>query len=88
MNPTRCCIACRKRKEKKNLIRIVADESGNAIYDKEQKINSRALYICKDIQCLEDIKKFIAKNKFKAKIYIESDSFVKLIDELKIEVGE
>lgn len=88
MNPTRCCIACRKRENKDTLIRIVSNKDGNAIYDRKQKENTRAMYICKNKKCLENIQKCIIKNKFKSKIEIDTDSFMKLINELKIEVGE
>lgn len=84
----RTCIACRNKDIKENLIRIVSDESGNSVYDREQKLNSRAIYLCKNKKCLENIKKSIEKNKFKSKVYINKESFVKLIDELEIEVGE
>lgn len=88
MEPTRCCIACRKRNDKNKLMRIVADKNNNAVYDEKQKINSRAMYICRNIECLRNLKKCISKNKFKSKVYIETTSFVELIDKLEIEVGE
>ncbi|MDO4282945.1 MAG: YlxR family protein [Clostridia bacterium] len=88
MRPTRCCVACRKRNDKNNLIRIVADKGGNAIYDKEQKMNARAIYLCRNIECLKNIKKCIMKDKFKSKENMKIDSLLKLIDELEIEVGE
>lgn len=88
MEPTRCCIACRKRNEKNKLIRIVADKNNNAIYDDKQNINSRAMYICRNIECLRSLKKCINKSKFKSKVCINNESFVRLIDKLEIEVGE
>lgn len=88
MGPTRCCIACRNRDDKSNLIRIVSDKCGNAIYDKEQKNNSRGFYLCKNKNCLESIKKCVIKNKFKSKVYIEKESFLNLIEKIEIEVGE
>lgn len=88
MEPTRCCIACRRRNNKEKLIRIVADEDMNAVYDSKQKINSRAMYICRNIECLRSLKKCINKNKFKSKVCVNKESFVRLIDKLEIEVGE
>lgn len=88
MEPTRCCIACRKRNSKNKLLRIVVDENMNAIYDDKQKNNSRAMYICRNIECLRSLKKSINKNKFKSKVCINNESFVRLIDKLEIEVGE
>ena len=84
----RTCIVCRNKDIKENLIRIVSYKNGNTMYDREQKVNSRAIYLCKNKKCLESIKKYILKNKFKSKVYINNESFVKLIDELEIEVGE
>ena len=83
MNPTRSCVACRKKNNKKDLYRIAIDKDGKAIYDVNQKLSLRAIYICKDKTCLNNIKKCIEKNKFKSKMYIETDSFLKLIDELE-----
>lgn len=88
MSPTRCCIACRKRNEKKNLIRIVADQEGNAIYDKVQKENSRGIYLCRDLKCIEMMKKYILKNKFKVKISVKQESFLQLMSKMESELGE
>ena len=88
MNPTRCCIACRKRNEKKNLMRIVADQEGNAIYDKVQKENSRGIYLCRDLKCIEMMKKYILKNKFKVKISVKQESFLQLMSKMESELGE
>lgn len=88
MSPTRCCIACRKRNEKKNLMRIVADQEGNAIYDKVQKENSRGIYLCRDLKCIEMMKKYILKNKFKVKISVKQESFLQLMSKMESELGE
>lgn len=88
MGPTRCCIACRKRNDKKNLIRIVADQEGNAIYDKVQKENSRGIYLCRDLKCIEMMKKYILKNKFKVKISVKQESFLQLMSKMENELGE
>ena len=53
MKPIRMCTVCRKRQEKEKYIRIVRDENNNAIYDENHKINSRAIYFCKDINLYE-----------------------------------
>ena len=88
MNPIRCCIACKARKNKSELIRIVINEDGKPIVDRSQKINSRSIYICKDTKCIENIKKAIKKKKLKIKINVDEDSLLKLLEELGEEIWE
>ena len=88
MNPIRCCIACKARKNKSELIRIVINEDGKPIVDRSQKINSRGIYICEDTKCIENIKKAIKKKKLKIKINVDEDSLLKLLEELGEEIWE
>ena len=88
MTPMRCCIACRKRKEKSDLIRLVADENKNAIIDKNHNINSRGIYLCKDKNCIKNLQKAIEKNKVKFKIDIEVQSLLNVLKELGEEIWE
>ena len=88
MNPIRCCIACKARKNKSELIRIVINEDGKPIVDRRKKINSRGIYICKDTKCIENIKKAIKKKKLKIKINVDEDSLLKLLEELGEEIWE
>ena len=54
--PMRLCIACRKMKPKKELIRIV--KNGEEIkLDKTGKANGRGAYICNDKECIAKLKK-------------------------------
>ena len=86
--PTRSCIVCRKKNEKSNLLRIVSDENNNAIFDRNQNINKRAIYLCSDIKCIEKAKISLEKGKLKLKIGINKDSFEVLLNEVKNELGE
>lgn len=52
--PTRMCIACRNKKEKKDLLRIVATNSV-AMLDKDGKQNTRGIYICNDKKCINKL---------------------------------
>ena len=79
----RSCIACRKKDLKYNLLRIVKDEKNNAIYDEKQKINSRAIYLCKNKKCIEIALKKLLKNKLNIKIGISNNSFEVLLKDLK-----
>lgn len=81
MKFTRMCVACRKRENKNNLLRFVPYNE-EVILDKEQKINARGIYLCKDKKCVlrllktKDIKK-VTKGK------INEKSFIKTINELE-----
>lgn len=86
--PTRSCVVCRTKNEKKELLRVVSNENGEAILDKTQKINKRAIYFCKNINCIEKANKMIKKGKLKSKIGINTDSLEVLLNEVKMELGE
>ncbi len=88
MNPTRSCIACRRKKDKSQLFRIVARDDKEAIYDKTAKISSRGIYICKDTKCIEKCEKLINKDKLSVKISINNNSLLEVLENLKSELGE
>ena len=88
MQPKRCCIACRSRKDKNELFRIVSDENGNAILDREQNINSRGIYLCKDKKCINSAIKTIEKNRMNLKIKINNESILEVLKELGEEIWE
>lgn len=70
----RTCIACNKKKEKGQLLRIVKNKNGEINIDKNGKMEGRGAYICKDINCLEiAIKKKKLEKSFSCKI--ESDIY-------------
>lgn len=88
MEPIRCCIACKARKNKKDLIRIVADKDKKAILDTNMNINSRGIYICKDKKCICNLQKAIQKNKLKLKIGISNYGLLEVLEELGEEIWE
>lgn len=59
----RMCIACREMKDKRSLLRIVKNKEGKIFVDLTGKANGRGAYICKDIKCLEKVKKQKILNK-------------------------
>ena len=79
----RSCIVCRKRLEKDSLLRIVPNDENKATFDKTQKMNKRAVYICNDKKCIESCINMIEKNKMKLKIGIDLDSFLDLLKEIE-----
>ncbi len=85
--PERSCIICRCKNEKKDLLRIVADQNCIATLDTKQNINSRGIYICNNKECLTKCKKLINNGKFRTKINIDNQSLEKVIDNI-IELEE
>lgn len=56
MKEIRTCIACRAKKNKHELLRIVKN-NGVTLIDERYNINARGMYICPDIKCLERLEK-------------------------------
>lgn len=54
--PQRMCVACRQMKPKRELVRIVKNDSGVSV-DLSGKLNGRGFYICKCKDCLDKAKK-------------------------------
>ena len=88
MGKIRCCIKCKTRKPKEELFRIVAGENNEAILDEKQKINKRAIYICKNKKCIEEYIKFIKKKKVNLRPDISLDSLLELLESLVVGMGE
>lgn len=86
--PTRSCVICRRKDEKANLLRIVINDKAEAMFDKLQKENKRAIYFCKNEKCLQSAIKMIEKKKFRTKIGINLESLEVLLNEIKKELGE
>ena len=53
--PQRTCMGCNQKKDKKDLIRIVKNKSGQITIDKTGKLEGRGAYICDNKDCLEKI---------------------------------
>ena len=54
--PERTCVCCRKKEEKKNLIRI-SQINEKYIFDEKMKIQNRGFYICGNAICVEKLSK-------------------------------
>lgn len=80
MKEQRTCIACRSKNNKANLLRIVSVEN-EPILDTTHKINSRGVYICNNIECIQKILKMKNPSKI-LKIDVDKDKFIKLIENL------
>ena len=55
--PQRTGMGCNKKKDKKDLIRIVKNKANEILVDKTGKLNGRGAYICNNVECLEKLKK-------------------------------
>lgn len=58
----RMCVSCRERKTKCNLIRIV-NKGGCAVVDQNKQNFGRAIYVCKQNNCIEILRKSKAINR-------------------------
>lgn len=87
MNPIRSCIVCRKKNIKNALFRIISKEK-KAYYDSKQCENSRGIYICKNIDCINKLRKNITKEKFSTKLSLDNDSMLKVLLDLENELGD
>lgn len=87
MDPIRSCIVCRNKKSKNDLFRIVSIEN-KAIYDKDNNINSRGIYICKSHECINKCRNFVTKDKFNTKLSLDNDSMFEVLLNLENELEE
>lgn len=55
--PERTCIVCRKKAEKENFIKIVKNKDGVIAVEKDKKLDGRGAYVCKNAECLNNLKK-------------------------------
>ena len=53
--PLRTCIVCRRKRPKRDLIRIVRTLEGRLDVDLSGKRSGRGAYVCADAQCLEGV---------------------------------
>lgn len=80
MQEIRTCIACRKKENKQNLIRIVAVDNV-AVVDETKKANTRGMYICNNKMCINKLLK--AKSLIKViRIKASEESLRKLLENL------
>ena len=83
MKEIRTCIACRAKKKKHELIRIVKCEE-KVLIDEKHNINSRGMYICNSLKCLERLE----KNKNIEKVIKLDITKDELIESIRLKLGE
>ncbi len=65
----RMCVACRNMQDKRNLVRVVKENTGTISVDLTGKKNGRGAYICRNPECLKILSKQKILNKtFKTNI--------------------
>ena len=80
--PMRMCVGCREMKPKKELLRVVKPQDGDAHIDRVGKAPGRGAYVCDDIECLRKARKTKALER--ALEFRIEDS---LFDELEQQIG-
>ena len=55
--PQRTCVACRAKRDKKDLMRIVLTPDGEIKYDPTGRAAGRGSYLCKSEECLKQAAK-------------------------------
>ncbi len=69
MNPQRTCIACRKKGDKSNFLKVVRNKNGEVMLEKDKKLDGRGAYVCKNADCVKKCQKTRALNRiFKTEI--------------------
>ncbi len=81
MDKLRMCIACRAMKDKRDLLRIVKDKTGEISVDNSGKKNGRGAYICKDEECLKKLEKQKLLNKT-FKTNVDDEVYKKIREEI------
>ena len=83
--PQRMCIACREKKDKKSLIRVVKNKDGVISLDFTGKAAGRGAYICNDINCI----KKLVKNKLLNKAFdmpVTEETYQRIVNEFESKV--
>ncbi len=55
--PQRMCVACREKKDKFDLVRIVKTPESEVLIETKKRVNGRGAYLCNKIECIEKAKK-------------------------------
>ena len=78
--PQRKCINCGNLFDKNDLLRVVNNKELGVVIDESGKLNGRGAYICKNNECLSDVKKNnklnrVFKQKIDDKLYEELEAY-------------
>ncbi len=78
--PQRKCIVCGNLYDKNDLLRVVKNKEMGIVIDESGKLNGRGAYICKNNECLKDVRKNnklnrVFKQKVDDKLYEELEAY-------------
>lgn len=76
--PQRMCVVTKEKTDKRNLLRIVKDNTNNVFVDVTGKKNGKGAYITKDLNVLEKAK----KNKILERVF-EMDNLDNIYEEIE-----
>ena len=76
--PQRMCVVTKEKTDKRNLLRIVKDNTNNVFVDVTGKKNGKGAYITKDLSVLEKAK----KNKILERVF-EMDNLDNIYEEIE-----
>lgn len=79
--PMRSCTACREKKPKKELVRIVRTPEGEILLDTTGKKSGRGAYLCNSTACLLKAKKSKALSRA-LETEIPDEVFVRIEEEM------
>lgn len=78
--PVRSCIACKARRDKQDLLRVVRTPEGAIVFDRTGKQNGRGAYVCDTVECVEKcLKKRLLNKVFHTEV--PSETYEKLSEE-------
>lgn len=80
--PERMCVACRTKRDKKELIRLVIHQDKVAIDNKKQ-VSGRGFYLCNTEECIHLLKKRRVLNRLLSRAVADEE-----FDELKASINE
>ena len=74
--PMRTCVACREKKPKKDLVRILLNDENGLTVDLTGKKNGRGAYVCLNSKCAEKLNAKMLSAALKSSV---SDNMIKEI---------
>jgi len=51
--PTRTCVACRRARPKREMVRVVRTPAGEVKVDPTGKLSGRGAYVCPELDCVD-----------------------------------
>jgi len=54
--PQRMCVACREKKDKFELVRVVKTPELEVLVEHGKRVNGRGAYLCNTLECIEKAK--------------------------------